>query len=229
MVICTPGVPAAFFVFCCCTGNSRDREVRELSSTSPEGGMEAGSFCLVPRLRSVRSHRRRYCTSSMLSQWCALLAVHALGRATAFMLPTSTCESYSGESRSSYGRSSAAAMRLLGGDASGRPKGGLFSRVRTTTSPVSSSVVDGDTSMASSSSSSSGKSAPGPVVYAQEALDRAWRSKRRIAAQGKSNPLKQRFMNAFGGRSAVFVDDRDFMEETLDNVVRVRQRLHYCC
>lgn len=62
-----------------------------------------------------------------------------------------------------------------------------------------------------------------PVVYAQEALDRAWRSKRRIAAQGKSKPLKQRFMNAFGGRSAMFVDDRDFMEGTLDNVLRVRR------
>lgn len=101
--------------------------------------------------------------------------------------------------------------------------GGLLSQVRTT-SPVSSSV-EGDTSTASSSSSSnsSGRSAPKPVVYAQEALDRAWRSKRRIAAQGKSKPLKQRFMNAFGGGSAMFVDDRDFMEETLDNVVRVRR------
>lgn len=68
---------------------------------------------------------------------------------------------------------------------------------------------------------SSDSSKPAPVVYAQEALDRAWRSKRRIAAQGKGKPLKQRFMNAFGGRSAVFVDDREFMEETLDNVLRV--------
>ena len=61
-----------------------------------------------------------------------------------------------------------------------------------------------------------------PILFAQEVLDRAWRSKRRIAAQGKSRPLGQRFLDAFGARTAVFVDDRDFMEETLDNVVRVR-------
>ncbi|CAN0108707.1 unnamed protein product [Ectocarpus sp. 12 AP-2014] len=72
-----------------------------------------------------------------------------------------------------------------------------------------------------SSNSSSGKSQPKAVVYAQEVLDRAWRSKRRIAAQAKSKPLRQRFMNAFGGRSAIFVDDREFMEETLDNVLRI--------
>lgn len=62
-----------------------------------------------------------------------------------------------------------------------------------------------------------------PILFAQEVLDRAWRSKRRIAAQGKSKPLGQRFLTAFGARTAVFVDDRDFMEETLDNVVRVRE------
>ncbi|CAM9441847.1 unnamed protein product [Laminaria digitata] len=60
-----------------------------------------------------------------------------------------------------------------------------------------------------------------PILFAQEVLDRAWRSKRRIAAQGKSKPLGQRFLSAFGARTAVFVDDRDFMEETLDNVVRI--------
>lgn len=64
-----------------------------------------------------------------------------------------------------------------------------------------------------------------PILFAQEVLDRAWRSKRRIAAQGKSKPLGQRFLTAFGARTAVFVDDRDFMEETLDNVVRVRESL----
>lgn len=61
-----------------------------------------------------------------------------------------------------------------------------------------------------------------PILFAQEVLDRAWRSKRRIAAQGKSMPLGHRFLAAFGARTAVFVEDRDFMEETLDNVVRVR-------
>eukprot|EP00903_Cladosiphon_okamuranus_P015248 g14092.t1 len=163
----------------------------------------------------------------MLSACGALLVLHALGSsnsATAFMLPVGTCETYNGERRSAFGRSSAA-MRFLGGDTSSRRrKGGLFSRVRTT-SPVSSSAAEADTSpegsISSSRSSTSGKSAPEPVVYAQEALDRAWRSKRRIAAQGKSKPLKQRFMDAFGGRSAVFIEDREFMEETLDNVVRV--------
>lgn len=192
-----------------------------LDAASTQGRMDARMFCLAPDSRFVKSQWRRNRTS-MLSAWCALLVlVHALGNATAFMLPTGTCESYRGESRSNLGRISSA-MRLLGGDASSRrTKGGLLSRVRKT-SPMSSSVAEGDTSTASSSNSSSGKSAPEPVVYAQEALDRAWRSKRRISAQGKSKPLKQRFMNAFGGRSAVFVDDRDFMEETLDNVVRVR-------
>lgn len=74
---------------------------------------------------------------------------------------------------------------------------------------------DGDDSRRSSLSE--------PILFAQEVLDRAWRSKRRIAAQGKSKPLGQRFLTAFGARTAVFVDDRDFMEETLDNVVRVRR------
>lgn len=163
----------------------------------------------------------------MLSACGALLVLHALGStATAFLLPVRTCESCSGERRNTYGRSSAA-MRLLGSDASSRrSKGGLLSRVRTTSPAVSSPAAEGGTEQAtSSSSSSSGNSAPEPVVYAQEALDRAWRSKRRIAAQGKSKPLKQRFMDAFGGRSAVFMDDREFMEETLDNVVRVRRLL----
>lgn len=185
--------------------------------------MDAGASYLMPLSRLVRSQRRRYCVT-MLSACCAFLVLHALGNATAFMLPAGTSKSYSGGSKSIYGRR-LGTMRLLGLDASiSRSKGGLLSRMRTTT--LASSAVKGDTSTTSSSSSSNsgnGKSAPEPVVYAQEALDRAWRSKRRIAAQGKSKPLKQRFMNAFGGRSAVFVDDRDFMEETLDNVVRVRR------
>lgn len=66
------------------------------------------------------------------------------------------------------------------------------------------------------------KGLPEPVLFAQEVLDRAWRSKRRIAAQGKGMPLGQRVLTAFGARTAVFVDDRDFMEATLDSVLRVR-------
>lgn len=60
-----------------------------------------------------------------------------------------------------------------------------------------------------------------PIVYAQDALDRAWRSKRRIAAQGRGGSLGRKFLTAFGARQANFVDDRVFMEDTLDNVVRV--------
>lgn len=64
---------------------------------------------------------------------------------------------------------------------------------------------------------------PGPVVYAQDVLDRAWLSKRRMPAQGKgAGRLGQRFLTAFGARpAALFVEDRQFMESTLDNVVRV--------
>lgn len=64
-----------------------------------------------------------------------------------------------------------------------------------------------------------------PIVYAQDALDRAWRSKRRIAAQGRGVSLGRKILTAFGTRQANFVDDRDFMEDTLDNVVRVRDAL----
>lgn len=66
------------------------------------------------------------------------------------------------------------------------------------------------------------------VVYAQDVLDRAWRSKRRIEAQGRGQPLGQRFLSAFGAisRPAMFVDDREFMDSTLDNVVRVRRARH---
>lgn len=191
--------------------------------------MDVDISCLAPQSRFVRSQRCRYRTS-ILSACCVLLVLHAFGGATAFMLPTGTCKSKSWGTRSIHGRR-LAAMRLLGSDASSRmSKRGLLSRVRTTSPAVSTSAAEGDTSTASSSSNSSrGRSAPEPVVYAQEVLDLAWRSQRRIAAQGKSKPLRQRFMSAFGGRSAVFVEDRDFMEETLDNVVRVRQRLRGWC
>lgn len=67
-----------------------------------------------------------------------------------------------------------------------------------------------------------------PIVYAQDALDRAWRSKRRIAAQGRGGSLGRKFLTAFGARQANFVDDRVFMEDTLDNVVRVSALLTVC-
>lgn len=65
-----------------------------------------------------------------------------------------------------------------------------------------------------------------PLLYAQDALDEAWRSKRRVeleTANGRSGTLGERLLTALGrGRpSAMFVENRDFMESTLDNVVRV--------
>lgn len=63
------------------------------------------------------------------------------------------------------------------------------------------------------------------IVYAQDVLDRAWRSKRRVPTRGKSWPLGQKLLDALvTPKTGVFVDDRAFMESTLDNVVRVRHR-----
>lgn len=78
----------------------------------------------------------------------------------------------------------------------------------------------------SSLSASNGASASEPVVYAQDTLDDAWRSQRRIeldSMNAKSGTLGERLMNALGRArpSAMFVEDRDFMDSTLDNVVRV--------
>lgn len=66
-----------------------------------------------------------------------------------------------------------------------------------------------------------------PLVFAQDALDDAWRSQRRIdwdAQNGRSGTLGERLMTVLGrGRpSAMFVENRSFMDSTLDNVVRVR-------
>lgn len=63
------------------------------------------------------------------------------------------------------------------------------------------------------------------IVYAQDVLDKAWRSKRRVPTRGKSWPLGKKLLDAFvTPKMGVFVDDRAFMESTLDNVVRVRHR-----
>lgn len=169
----------------------------------------------------------------------ALLGKHAAG----FMLPTrdlGLAGGHGGNGRSSSGRSSSkslvslparrsrcthASSQTFSGPSVARAGGCATEMTRIRTSRGAVSAV-GPLSAASGGigNGSSDNSKSSPVVYAQEALDRAWRSKRRIAAQGKSKPLKQRFMNAFGGRSAVFVDDREFMEETLDNVLRVSSK-----
>lgn len=91
-----------------------------------------------------------------------------------------------------------------------------------------SAARDKDSGNEGAGTSSSNKKEAQPVVFAQAALDKAWRSKRRIALQGKAKPLGTRFLSALGARPAVFVDDRDFMESTLDNVVRVSCILHTC-
>lgn len=161
-------------------------------------------------------------------------------RAAAFMLPSGGARLVQSYGRRSSGSRSSATHQELGTHAGARTSVKPFRTARAAAgcaSEMRQPSLVGPLSAVSqrngnnngeaptdsgSSSTSSGKSQPKPVVYAQEVLDRAWRSKRRIAAQAKAKPLKQRFMNAFGGRSAVFVDDRDFMEETLDNVLRVR-------
>lgn len=80
----------------------------------------------------------------------------------------------------------------------------------------------------SSSTGRAGKNGTNePVIFAQEALDKAWRSKRRVEMGGKEKrrPLKERFLSALvsGYNPTAFVSDREFMESTLDSVVRVRE------
>lgn len=171
--------------------------------------------------------------SSMLAEVLCTFLLVAPHLAAAFMLPRGApvAKSYSRSRGSSRRRSSpnvwlldthcSSTIRAISEPASGA----AAKRMRRTScgiarvTPLAAASVEGESS--SSTDGKGSKSTPEPVVYAQEALDRAWRSKRRIAAQGKSKPLRQRLMNAFGQTSAVFVDDRDFMEETLDNVLRV--------
>lgn len=173
--------------------------------------------------------------------FAAILSVIALvagpNHAAAFMLPSGAplAKSYSSSSSSSSrrsprsrglldGHSSSTAVRASWEPASTaavkqmrRTSRGEIARVM----PLLAASVEGDGDSSSSRDRQGSKSLKEPVLYAQEVLDRAWRSKRRIAAQRKGKPLKQRLMNAFGQTSAVFVDDREFMEETLDNVLRV--------
>ncbi len=186
------------------------------------------SLVLPPR--SVHSHRLIDCSKMLTAVLCTVVLLAMLTRGSAFMLPPPVApleNSCSGRSSSSRAQSPAAVrFRGVGASSSGS-KAGCFWRTQTRPPNARiSAALEGSTRSTSTDSSNSGsssgsKSQPKPVVYAQDVLDRAWRSKRRIAAQGKSKPLKQRFMNAFGGRSAVFVDDREFMESTLDNVLRV--------
>lgn len=174
--------------------------------------------------------------SGMLAACCCTVVLVGPHRgAAAFMLPSSvplanSCSS----SRSRSNRNSSPKPWLLDTPACSTirafsgPACAAVKQTRRTSRgiagvvPLSASPIKGDSSSSSSSRGLNGrKPLPEPVMYAQEVLDRAWRSKRRIAAQGKGKPLKQRLMSAFGQTSAVFVDDREFMEETLDNVLRV--------
>jgi len=192
--------------------------------------MDAGTCSLVIPSRPVRSHGRTNYSKMLMAVVCALF-LETLTRASAFMLPPPTplAKSCSGRSSSSSSNRalSPATVHFCGVYSRSRSTAGCLWRTRTRSPNTRvSAALEGSTRSTSTTDSSGGsnsniKSPPKPVVYAQEVLDRAWRSKRRIAAQGKSRPLKQRFMKAFGGRSAVFVDDREFMESTLDNVLRV--------
>ncbi|CAN0417198.1 unnamed protein product [Pylaiella littoralis] len=174
--------------------------------------------------------------SGMLAACCCTVVLVGPHRgAAAFMLPSSvplanSCSS----SRSRSNRNSSPKPWLLDTPACStirafsEPACAAVKQTRRTSRgiagvvPLSASPIKGDSSSSSSSRGLNGrKPLPEPVMYAQEVLDRAWRSKRRIAAQGKGKPLKQRLMSAFGQTSAVFVDDREFMEETLDNVLRI--------
>lgn len=62
----------------------------------------------------------------------------------------------------------------------------------------------------------------GAVLYAQDVLDEAWQYKK--GRQRNGGGLALRFLTALGGRPAMFSDNRDFMESTLDSVVRVSER-----